>query len=124
MSSHLPTGHWPTELWLGSNGKALKLVLDTHEEFEISAELLRVESPSAEVKGHGPGQEKLIYGKADISITNLEPVGTYAIRLIFSDGHSTGIFTWDYLEKLGRQSDQLLQAYLNKLQTAGLSRQP
>ena len=93
MSSHLPTGHWPTELRLGSNGKALKLVLDTHEEFEISAELLRVESPSAEVKGHGPGQEKLIYGKADVSITNLEPVGTYAIRLIFSDGHSTGIFT-------------------------------
>lgn len=124
MSSHLPTGHWPTELRLGSNGKALKLVLDTHEEFEISAELLRVESPSAEVKGHGPGQEKLIYGKADVSITNLEPVGTYAIRLIFSDGHSTGIFTWDYLEKLGRQSDQLLQAYLVKLQAAGLSRQP
>ncbi len=124
MSSHLPTRHWPTELRLGSNGKALKLVLDTHEEFEISAELLRVESPSAEVKGHGPGQEKLIYGKADVSITNLEPVGTYAIRLIFSDGHSTGIFTWDYLEKLGRQSDQLLQAYLDKLQTAGLSRQP
>ncbi|MDP8996143.1 MAG: DUF971 domain-containing protein [Pseudomonadota bacterium] len=116
--------HWPTELRLASGGKALKLVLDTHEEFEISAELLRVESPSAEVKGHGPGQEKLIYGKANVTITNLEPVGTYAIRLIFSDGHSTGIFTWDYLEKLGRQSDQLLQAYLDKLQTAGFSRQP
>ena len=124
MTNHHPTGHWPTELRLASGGKALKLVLDTHEEFEIPAELLRVESPSAEVKGHGPGQEKLIYGKADVSITNLEPVGTYAIRLIFSDGHSTGIFTWDYLEKLGRQSDQLWQAYLNKLQTAGRSRQP
>ena len=124
VSSHLPTTHWPTELRLGSNGKVLKLVLDTREEFEIPAELLRVESPSAEVKGHGPGQEKLVYGKADVSITNLEPVGTYAIRLIFSDGHSTGIFTWDYLEKLGRQSDQLWQAYLDKLQTAGHSRQP
>jgi len=124
VTSHPPTGHWPTELRLGSNGKGLKIVLDTGEEFEISAELLRVESPSAEVKGHGPGQEKLVFGKADVLITNLEPVGTYAIRLIFSDGHSTGIFTWDYLEKLGRQSDPLWQAYLNKLQTAGLSRQP
>ncbi|HEY5364024.1 MAG TPA: DUF971 domain-containing protein [Aestuariivirga sp.] len=122
MNSHPPTGHWPTELRLASNGKGLKIVLDTGEEFEISAELLRVESPSAEVKGHGPGQEKLVFGKADVSITNLEPVGTYAIRLIFSDGHSTGIFTWDYLEKLGRQSDRLWQAYLNNLQTAGLSR--
>jgi DUF971 family protein len=124
VTSHPATGHWPTELRLGNNGKGLKIVLDTGEEFEISAELLRVESPSAEVKGHGPGQEKLVFGKADVSITNLEPVGTYAIRLIFSDGHSTGIFTWDYLEKLGRQSDQLWQAYLNKLETAGLSRSP
>ena len=124
MTSHPPTGHWPTELRLGSGGKGLKIVLDTGEEFEITAELLRVESPSAEVKGHGPGQETLVFGKADVFITNLEPVGTYAIRLIFSDGHSTGIFTWDYLEKLGRQSNQLWQAYLNKLQTAGLSRQP
>ena len=124
MSDHHPTGHWPTELRLGSGGKGLKLVFDTGEEFEIAAELLRVESPSADVKGHGPGQETLVFGKADVSITNLEPVGTYAIRLIFSDGHSTGIFTWDYLEKLGRRSDQLLQAYLDKLQTAGLSRQP
>ena len=124
VTNHPPSGHWPTELRLVSGGKTLKIVLDTGEELEISAELLRVESPSAEVKGHGPGQEKLVYGKADVSITNLEPVGTYAVRLIFSDGHSTGIFTWDYFEKLGRQSDQLWQAYLNKLQTAGLSRQP
>ena len=124
MSSHLPTGHWPTELRLESKGKGLKIVLDTGEEFEIPAELLRVESPSAEVKGHGPGQEKLVFGKADVSITNLEPVGTYAIRLIFNDGHSTGIFTWGYLEKLGRESNQLWQAYLDKLQAAGLSRQP
>jgi DUF971 family protein len=124
VSDHLPAGHWPTELRLGSKGKELKIVLDTGEELEVPAELLRVESPSAEVKGHGPGQEKLVFGKADVSIINIEPVGTYAIRLIFSDGHSTGIFTWDYLEKLGRQSDQLWQAYLDKLQAAGHSRQP
>ena len=88
----------------------------------MPAELLRVESPSAEVKGHGPGQEQLVWGKKHVTITGADPVGNYAIRLKFGDGHSTGIFTWAYLEKLGREQPELWAAYEEKLKLAGLSR--
>ena len=100
----------------------LLATFETGERFEISAELLRVESPSAEVKGHGPGQEQLVAGKRSVTITRAEAVGNYAVRLIFSDGHSTGIFTWSYLFKLGTEQRELMAAYEGKLAAAGLKR--
>jgi len=100
----------------------LALTFDTAEQGEVSAELLRVESPSAEVKGHGPGQEQLVWGKRKVKISKVEAVGNYAVRLTFDDGHSTGIFTWPYLLKLLREKDSLFAAYEVKLKTAGLSR--
>lgn len=96
--------------------------MDTGEAWLIAAELLRVESPSAEVKGHGPGQEQLVWGKRDVCIKKLDPVGNYAVRLHFNDGHNTGIFTWAYLAKLGAGGDAIMLAYEEKLQAAGLRR--
>ncbi len=115
---------WPTELRLASQGHILHISFDDGSQYELPAELLRVESPSAEVKGHGPGQEQLVFGKRHVSITRIEPVGSYAARLIFSDGHATGIFTWTYLAKLGGEKDEIWQAYLEKLQAEGRSRNP
>lgn len=115
---------WPTELRVANGGHSLSIQFDSGENFNITAELLRVESPSAEVKGHGPGQEQLVVGKSLVSITKLEPIGTYAVRIIFSDGHSTGLFTWGYLAKLGREQGSLWQSYLEKIQQAGQSRKP
>ena len=113
---------WPTELRLSDQGRNLHLVMDSGEQWQIAAELLRVESPSAEVKGHGPGQEQLVWGKRGVFITRVEPVGNYAVRLHFNDGHNTGLFTWSYLAKLGAEQDGLMTAYVAKLQMAGLSR--
>ncbi len=98
------------------------MAFDTGEALELAAEYLRVESPSAEVKGHGPGQEQLVWGKRNVKISRLEPVGTYAVRIIFDDGHSTGLFTWPYLLKLGRDQAAVWNAYLHKLEEAGVSR--
>ncbi len=91
-------------------------------QYDISAELLRVESPSAEVKGHGPGEEQLQWGKRNVTIARVEAVGNYAVRLIFNDGHSSGIYTWLYLAKLGREGAEIFGAYETKLKAAGLSR--
>lgn len=113
---------WPVELRLGDAGGLLRVVFDTGDTLELAAEYLRVESPSAEVKGHGPGQEQLVWGKRKVKIKALEPIGTYAVRIVFDDGHSTGLFTWPYLLKLGRERDDIWQAYLGKLEQAGLSR--
>ncbi len=113
---------WPTELRVRNAGTLLAVTFDTGEAGEVSAELLRVESPSAEVKGHGPGQEQLVWGKRKVKIARVESVGNYAVRLIFDDGHSTGIFTWPYLLKLVREKDTLFTAYEAKLKAAGLSR--
>ena len=113
---------WPEELRLISGGTALAVAFDTGERHQLDAEYLRVESPSAEVKGHGPGQEQLVWGKRNVKIARLEPVGTYAVRIIFDDGHSTGLFTWPYLLKLGREREAVWGAYLEKLAAAGLSR--
>ena len=115
---------WPTELRLTEHGRNLKVSFENGGQFDIPAELLRVESPSAEVKGHGPGQEQLVFGKRFVSVTKIEPVGTYAVRLFFSDGHSTGIFTWPYLEKLGAERETLWSSYLAQLVAAGRSREP
>ncbi len=116
------SGVWPTELNVRDGGRILRVVFETAECFEITAELLRVESPSAEVKGHGPGQEQLVWGKRRVMITRAEAVGNYAVRLIFSDGHSTGIFTWPYLFKLGVEQLDLMTAYEAKLAAANLKR--
>jgi DUF971 family protein len=113
---------WPTALHIADQGRALEVSFGTGRVFTLSAELLRVESPSAEVKGHGPGQEQLVFGKLNVFITGAEPIGNYAIRLKFSDGHSTGIFTWSYLEKLGREKLAIWAHYEEKLKKAGRSR--
>jgi DUF971 family protein len=113
---------WPTALKVRDNGRTFFVEFETGESVAISAELLRVESPSAEVKGHGPGEEQLQWGKRDVTITKAEAIGNYAVRLTFSDGHSTGIFTWPYLLKLGREQAELLAAHVEKLKAAGLRR--
>jgi DUF971 family protein len=113
---------WPTALKVKDKGSKFSITFDSGDSYELSAEYLRVESPSAEVKGHGPGQEQLVYGKRHVSITKAEPIGSYAIRLIFSDGHSTGLFTWSYLAKLGRERDEIWKAYEAKLVAEGRSR--
>ena len=113
---------WPLELLSRQNGRVLIIRFDTGESFDLDAEYLRVESPSAEVKGHGPGQEQLVFGKRNISMTKLEPIGTYAVRITFSDGHSTGLYTWGYLAKLGRERAAIWQAYLEKLARASRTR--
>ena len=115
---------WPTELKVSDHGRVLKISFDNGKSFDIPAELLRVESPSAEVKGHGPGQEQLVFGKRLVSITGIEPIGTYAAKIKFSDGHSTGLYTWAYLEKLGNEQMQIWAAYLEKLKQAGKTREP
>ena len=115
---------WPTELKIADHGRILKIDFDNGTSHELSAELLRVESPSAEVKGHGPGQEQLVFGKRLVSITKIDPVGSYAARIIFSDGHSTGLYTWTYLEKLGREQQAIWAAYLDKLKQESKTREP
>lgn len=113
---------WPTEIRVRDEGRTLFVRFDNGEEGAASAELLRVESPSAEVKGHGPGQEQLVWGKRNVRISRVEPVGNYAVRLIFDDGHSTGIYTWPYLFRMIREGASLFAAYEGKLKAAGLGR--
>ena len=113
---------WPEELRLANGGSELHVKFDSGEAVSLSAEYLRVESPSAEVKGHGPGQEQLVWGKRNVKISRLEPVGSYAVRIVFDDGHSTGLFTWPYLLKLGREHETIWPAYLEKLAAAGFGR--
>jgi DUF971 family protein len=116
------TDVWPTELRIKDQGHTFEMLCESGEGFVIPAELLRVESPSAEVKGHGPGQETLVWGKKTVTITRAEPVGNYAVRLHFNDGHNTGLFTWTYLAELGRDVDGKMKAYEARLKAAGLSR--
>jgi DUF971 family protein len=113
---------WPTELRIRDNGRNFEMTLEGGEKLLIPAELLRVESPSAEVKGHGPGQETLVWGKRNVLIMKAEPVGNYAVRLHFNDGHDTGLFTWTYLADLGRNHCNKMAAYTEKLKAAGLTR--
>jgi DUF971 family protein len=113
---------WPDEIRLTAGRDALKVSFTSGARYVLDAEYLRVESPSAEVKGHTPDQAQLVYGKRSVAISAMEPVGNYAVRLIFSDGHSTGIFTWDYLEKLGRERQTIWTAYLDQLAAAGRTR--
>ena len=103
---------WPTELRLDAAKTTLAVAFDTGERFVLPAEYLRVESPSAEVQGHSPSQKQIVTGKADVKIVNIEPVGNYAVRLSFDDGHNTGLFSWDYLHELGRDQKFKWATYL------------
>jgi DUF971 family protein len=111
----------PTELTVHQKTKLLDIAFDDGTAFSIPIELLRVYSPSAEVKGHGPGQEVLQVGKREVGIRGVEPVGNYGIKPLFTDGHESGIFTWDYLYKLGREQASLWQDYLQRLEAAGFA---
>jgi DUF971 family protein len=114
----------PTEITLRQKSRIMEIAFEGGERFELSYEFLRVYSPSAEVRGHGPGQEVLQTGKREVDIVSLEPVGTYAVQPRFSDGHATGIYSWDYLYELGSNRDALWRDYLERLQKAGARREP
>ena len=116
------TSEWPSEIRLTSARDVLEITFDSGEKVALPAEYLRVSSPSAEVQGHGPNERKVIGGKRRVLITSVEPVGNYAVRLIFSDGHSTGLYTWTYLHELGRDQGRLWPKYLEELTAKGLSR--
>jgi len=112
------------ELRLKRSEKLLEVTFDDGSRFRLPAEYLRVESPSAEVQGHGPGQKTLVHGRAHVGIINLEAVGNYAVRITFDDLHDTGIYSWSYLYQLGVEHNQRWRAYLDALAANGLSREP
>ena len=114
----------PTEIRLQKKSRQIVIAFDDGDRFDLSFEYLRVNSPSAEVKGHGPGQEALQTGKENVQITAIEPVGHYAVRLIFDDGHDSGLYSWQYLYELATEHDSKWQAYLDRLKAAGYARQP
>ncbi|HMA14050.1 MAG: gamma-butyrobetaine hydroxylase-like domain-containing protein [Bacteroidota bacterium] len=118
------TAHWPSEIKYLSSEKTLVVSFDSGETFRYPAEFLRVESPSAEVQGHGPGQKQIVARRRHVGIMAIEPVGNYAVRLKFDDLHDSGIYSWQYLYRLGREQDALWQAYLDNLAARGLSRDP
>ena len=114
----------PTEIKVQQKSKVMEVSFDNGRSFNFSFEFLRVCSPSAEVRGHGPGQETLQIGKRDVDITRVEPVGAYAIKPVFSDGHDSGIYSWDYIYLLGENQEALWADYLARLDAAGASRDP
>ena len=114
----------PKELRVSKDRRTLTVTYHNHEPFELSAELLRVTSPSAEVQGHSPEQRKLVYGKQAVEILKIEPVGNYAVKLHFDDMHNTGLYSWSYLAQLGRDHGKLWPAYLEELAEKGFSREP
>ena len=114
----------PVEITLHQHSRKLELAYEDGQRFQISFEFLRVFTPSAEARGHGPGQETLQIGKRDVDILRIEPVGNYAIRPVFSDGHDSGLYSWDVLHGLCVHRDELWQAYLQKLEEQGASRYP
>ena len=119
-----PTKPWPTEVKLVKAEKRLEVCFDSGERFSLPAELLRVESPSAEVQGHGPDQKVIVAGKRDVAFIDLESVGNYAVRITFDDHHDTGLYSWDLLYELGHRQDELWRRYLAALEEKGLSRDP
>lgn len=114
----------PTEIKLHKKSRLLEISFADGKTFSLPCELLRAYSPSAEVRGHGPGQEVLQAGKKNVEINEIEPVGTYAVKLCFSDGHDTGLYSWDLLYEYGLNQDELWSRYLKRLEEAGASREP
>lgn len=119
LTPHTPR---PTDIRLHQASRKLEIVFDDGAHFHLPCEFLRVYSPSAEVRGHGAGQEVLQVGKEEVNITGIEPVGQYAVKLTFSDGHDTGLYSWDYLYDLGARQAELWQTYLERLAAAGHQR--
>jgi DUF971 family protein len=117
------TKPYPSSINLHQQSRVLEIEYDDGAKFELSCEYLRVYSPSADVKGHGPGQEVLQTGKENVNIKEIEPVGNYAIKLIFDDGHNTGLYTWEYLYELGEAKENYWSDYLKALKQAGHTRQ-
>ena len=113
----------PVEIKLHQKSRIVEISFDDGKVYRLSCEYLRVYSPSAEVRGHGPGQEVLQPGKKEVEITAIEPVGNYAVKIVFSDGHDTGLYSWDYLYELGKNEAKLWQQYVEKLAVAGLYRE-
>ena len=116
--------HWPVEIRLNKSKRQIDIKFEDGNIFSLSAELLRVESPSAEVRGHSPGEKKIVAGRKHVAVMNVEKVGRYAIRIHFDDLHNTGIYTWENLYRLGRDQDTIWQDYLQSLKENGLSRSP
>lgn len=119
-----PNTPWPTEITVHSASRMLEIAFQDGRRFRLTFEFLRVFSPSAEVRGHGPGQERLQTGKRDVTIESVDTVGHYAARIAFSDGHDTGLYSWDYLYELGINQDELWRDYLHRMEEAGASRDP
>src|SRR5512146_1898900 len=124
MAAPGKTSPQPTEIKLHQKSRILEIAFADGKVFRLPCEFLRVYSPSAEVRGHGPGQEVLQVGKKDIEINKIEPVGSYAIQLAFSDGHDTGIFSWDLLYDYGLHQEEMWRHYLKRMDEAGASREP
>lgn len=124
MTGLTPDTPWPTDITFHQSSRQLDVVFSNGSSYRFSIEYLRVYSPSAEVRGHGPGQEVLQTGKREVTIKEIVPVGHYAIQISFSDGHETGIYSWDYLLDLGLHQDEYWSSYLNRLEAAGASRDP
>jgi DUF971 family protein len=115
--------HWPTAIRLADAGRTLQVDYDSGECFALPAEYLRVSSPSAEVQGHTPSEKVTVPGKINVAILRAEPIGNYAARLVFDDGHDSGFYTWEYLFELGARQSELWQAYLDELAAKNLRRQ-
>ncbi len=116
--------HWPTEIRVSKDRRTLKVSFEDGQSYELPAEYLRVESPSAEVQGHSPSEKKTVPGKSEVEILTVQPVGRYAIRLGFDDMHDSGIYSWDLLAEMGREFEGRWRAYLDALEAQGLSREP
>jgi DUF971 family protein len=119
-----PADIWPTELRLRKDRRNLAVSFDNGESFELPAEYLRVKSPSAEVQGHSPDERKTVPGKKNVMLLEVLPVGNYAVRLVFDDMHSTGIYSWAYLAEVGRNQARYWQDYLDELAAKGMKREP
>ena len=117
-----PNAIWPLELSLSPNKAILTVSFNTGDVFHLDAELLRVEAPSADVQGHGADQKQTPHGKRYVTIHHIEPVGHYAVRLTFSDGHNTGLYSWEVLHKFGTSGEAMMADYLKRLEDMGLSR--
>jgi DUF971 family protein len=113
---------WPTEIRLRKDRRALLVRFDDGKDYDLAAELLRVLSPSAEVQGHSPEQRQTVPGKANVAVSAVDPIGNYAVRLTFSDGHNTGLFSWTYLRHLGENRERLWADYLADLKSKGMTR--